>query len=106
MIEFIGRDELKKELQDLLAFLRSYLADPITHIKKPPQLHWQTGVVSVFALNILFGIVRAALSKSILNALLSFIITPFLAVSLIADDSVFGLCFPICSGNRCRFTLF
>lgn len=89
MIEFIGRKELQKELQAFLSYLREYLTDPIRHIKSPPTIHWQTGIVSIFALNILFGIVRAIVAPSILQALLNFLITPFLAAALMSLITLF-----------------
>jgi hypothetical protein len=89
MIEWIGKDDLKRELQELFEFLRSYILDPIHHIKNPPNLHWQTGIVSIFLINILFGITRAAVSPSVIMAILNFIITPFLAAALMSLVTLF-----------------
>lgn len=89
MIELVTKQHLKQDLQQLLLFLKIYLLDPITNIKKIPPLHWQSGLLFIFLLNIIFGLLRAVFSGSILNAIVGFFITPILAVILISLTTLF-----------------
>lgn len=93
MIDVISREQLQRDIQELLGFLRVYILDPIHNIKHPPGIHWQSGVVFIFAMNIIFGVVRALLSHSILNAILGLVITPVLAVVLMTLTTLFLMYF-------------
>lgn len=89
MIELISQERFKRDAQEMLVFLRVYLLDPIHYIKHPPQTHWQSGVVFIFALNIIFGLLRAIVSQSIISAIIGFVITPVLAAALVTLTTLF-----------------
>ncbi len=93
MIDIIGTEQLKRDIHTLLVFLRVYILDPIHYIKQPPGIHWQSGVVFIFAMNIVFGVVRALLSHSIISAIIGFVITPVLAVLVMALTTLFLMYF-------------
>lgn len=93
MINLISGEHLKRDIKELLSFLRVYILDPIHHIKQPPGIHWQSGIVAIFALNIVFGIVRALLSHSIVSAIIGFIITPVLAALVMSLTTLFLMYF-------------
>lgn len=93
MIDVISTEQLKRDIHELLVFLKVYILDPIHYIKHPPGIHWQSGVVFIFGLNIVFGVVRAILSQSIISAIIGFIITPVLATSVMALTTLFLLYF-------------
>lgn len=89
MIELISQDQLKKDFAQFVSFFKVFLLDPIHSIKKIPHLHWQSVFIFIFFINIFFGLIRALHSRSIINAILGFFITPFLAVLLISLLSLF-----------------
>lgn len=89
MIEFISAQRLKRDIQELLVFLKVYIIDPIHYIKHPPAIHWQSGVTFIFALNIFLGLIRAVLSQSIISAIIGFIITPVLATTVMGLATLF-----------------
>lgn len=93
MIEIISGDQLKRDIKELLVYLRVYILDPIHYIKQPPGIHWQSGIVFIFAMNIVFGIVRAIVSHSILSAIIGFAITPVLAALLMTLTTLFLMYF-------------
>lgn len=88
-MSIITKQQLKKDIRELLNYLSVYILDPLHHIKNIPSIHWQSGVFAIFAINILVGLLRSFFSRSILNAVISFFITPFLAVVIITLTTLF-----------------
>ncbi len=89
MISGISKNQIVADLKILITFLKVFLRAPFENIKKLPPIHWQSGLIFVFGLNILFGMARAIFSPSLLSAIVGFFITPILAVILMSLTTLF-----------------
>jgi len=89
----IPRQRLYDDFRTLKSYCSDYFVHPLEHIKNPPDIEWQSTVVATFAINILYGLLRAIYQFNILNLLIGLFITPLMAAATLLLTTQFLLYF-------------
>jgi len=85
----ITKDQLLKDFSRVKGFCRSYFKNPMEHIKNPTIIEWESAVVGMFAINIVYGILRAVYHFNVLNVVIGLIVTPIMAASVLLLTTLF-----------------
>jgi hypothetical protein len=85
----ISKQQFLDDIKTLQEYCRSYFLHPIEHIKHPPDIEWQSAVIATFAINIVYGVLRAVYSFSLINAVIGLLITPLMAAAVLALTTLF-----------------
>jgi hypothetical protein len=75
----ITKKQLFADFTTLKDFCKDYFLHPVEHIKNPPNIEWQSAAVATFAINIIYGLLRATYQFNVLNFLIGLFITPLMA---------------------------
>ncbi len=85
----ISKQRLHKDLHFLKDYLPKYFKNPIQEIKTAPQIDIEIMVITLFGLNLIFGILRSFYSLNLLGFLANIIITPLFGCLALLLASLF-----------------
>ncbi|MBY0313980.1 MAG: hypothetical protein K2Q26_00545 [Bdellovibrionales bacterium] len=85
----ISKESLRKDINFLKDYLPKYFSHPIQEIKTAPQIDIEIMVITLFALNLIVGILRSFYSLSWLGFLANVIITPIFGCVMLLLVSLF-----------------